>query len=105
MLSPVVDSTVSVVRAEEADAEVLAEISKRAFNSDVEVGASGPGGPPGYDSPKAQIGNMRWTAYYKILLDDRIVGAIMVCKRNEGHCEICGLFVDPEFHNQGIAVE
>ena len=94
---------VSIERARETDGKTLAEISKRAFDSDVEVGAQGPGGPQGYDSPEAQINNMKWTDYYKILLDDLIVGGIMVCGRSERHCEICGLFVDPQFHNKGIA--
>jgi GNAT superfamily N-acetyltransferase len=41
--------------------------------------------------------------YYKILCGDRILGAIMVLEK-EGQCyECCGLFVDPEYHNRGIA--
>jgi len=95
--------SVSIERAKDTDGETLADISKRAFDSDVEVGAQGPGGPKDYDSPEAQINFMRWTIYYKILLDGRIVGAIMVCGRSERHREICGLFVDPEYHNRGIA--
>jgi len=94
---------VSIEKAKEIDGKTLADISKRAFDSDVEAGAKGPGGPQGYDSPEAQIDNMKWTDYYKLLLDGLMVGAIMVCRRNERHCEICGLFVDPKFHNKGIA--
>jgi len=41
--------------------------------------------------------------YYKILYDDVIVGALMVLKKEEQHYECCGLFVDPEYHNRGIA--
>jgi replication factor A1 len=101
---PEVDlSKVSLERAEEYEAEILAEISKRAFDSDIECGALNPGGPRGYDSPKAIVGNIKYTEYYKIMLDNMILGAILVCPRSEKHGEICGLFVDPEFHNKGVA--
>lgn len=94
---------ITLERAEETDAEVLAEISKRAFESDVECGAPELGGPPGYDSPRSVVGNIRYTDYYKIVYDYLVVGAILVCPRSENHCEVCGLFVDPVFQNKGVA--
>lgn len=94
---------VSLEKAVEAEAEVLAEISKRAFESDIECGAPKLGGPPGYDSPRAVAGNIKYTDYYKIVYDNMVLGAILACPRSEQHCEICGLFVDPEFQNKGVA--
>ena len=95
---------VTLERAKEEDAERLADISKRAFHSDIDVGAPGKeGGPPGYDSPEFQVNLMRWCDYHKILYDGRIVGALIVAKRKAGHYECSRIFVDPEFHNQGIA--
>ncbi len=41
--------------------------------------------------------------YYEIWYGDALVGAIMVLKKNVAHYECCGLFVDPEYHNRGIA--
>ena len=38
------------IRADVADAEILNDISAAAFESDIEVGASQAGGPPGYNS-------------------------------------------------------
>jgi replication factor A1 len=96
-------SKVSLEKAEEYEAEILLNISKRAFESDVECGAPRQGGPPGYDSLRAISGNIKYTDFYKIMLDYMTVGAILVCPRSEKHCEICGLFVDPDFHNNGIA--
>jgi len=96
---------IKLVRAREEDAERLAEISKRAFHSDIHCGAPEEGGPPGYDSPKAQISFMKSCDYYKILYDDVIVGALMVLKKEDQHYECCGLFVDPEYHNRGIATK
>jgi len=94
---------VELVKAREEDAEELAEISKRAFHSDVHCGAPAAGGPPGYDSPAAQIRFMRGCDYYEILYDGGLVGAVMVLKKEEGHYECCGLFVDPQYHDRGIA--
>jgi len=90
-------------RAEESEAEVLAEISKRAFESDIECGAPELGGPPGYDSPRSVAGNIKYTDYYKIVYDYLVLGAVLVGPRSEYHCEIGGLFVDPEFQNKGVA--
>ncbi|MDH5201334.1 MAG: hypothetical protein OEW93_10630, partial [Candidatus Bathyarchaeota archaeon] len=63
-----VSERVSLAPAEEEDAEELAYICKRAFDTDVDVGAPGPGGPPGYDSPGAQVRLMGFMDYHKVLL-------------------------------------
>jgi len=93
---------VSLVVAEEYDSEGLAEICKRAFDTDVDVGASGPGGPPGYDSPRAQVRLMGFMDYYKILLDDETVGGVIVGSVGEGHKVLERIFVDPDLHNRGV---
>ncbi|MCP4543375.1 MAG: GNAT family N-acetyltransferase [Chloroflexi bacterium] len=94
---------VRLEKARKENAERLADISKRAFHTDVHCGSPGKGGPPGYDSPQAQARFMRGCDYYEILLGDVIVGALMAIKRKDRYYECCGLFVDPEYHNQGIA--
>jgi len=51
--------------AKKTDAEQLAIISKKAFETDIEVGGpSPPGGPPGYDSVDAQIWFMKIMDYF-----------------------------------------
>ncbi|KYK28421.1 MAG: hypothetical protein AYK19_05645 [Theionarchaea archaeon DG-70-1] len=97
-----VDDRVRITPAEKEDAVILAKICKKAFDSDLEVGAPGPGGPPGYDSPEAQVRFMRFLDYYKILLDDRIVGGIMVGSAGEKHKVLERIFVDPEFCRKGV---
>ena len=94
---------IRLIRAKTEDAERLADISKRAFDSDICVGALGEGGPPGYDSLESQVDMMKWCDYYKILYDGRIVGAFIVAKKRASHYECCRMFVDPEFQNQGVA--
>ncbi len=96
---------IKLVEAREEDANRLADISKRAFHTDVQCGAPGEGGPPGYDSPKAQARFMKECDYYKILYEEIMAGAIMAIRRRRYHYECCGLFVDPEYHNRGIATK
>ena len=43
-------NSVTIQSAEAEDAATLTDVCKRAFDSDCEIGAPGPGGPPGYDS-------------------------------------------------------
>ncbi|MHA2302118.1 MAG: GNAT family N-acetyltransferase, partial [Candidatus Thorarchaeota archaeon] len=44
------EDSIEVVTATPEDAAILADISKRAFESDVDVGSAVSGGPMGYDS-------------------------------------------------------
>lgn len=84
------------------DAQTLAEISKRAFDSDINFGAPGPGGPPGYDSPAWQESVMQQaSAYLNILLSEQIVGGIIVFHHGRGHYYLARIFLDPEHHHQG----
>jgi GNAT superfamily N-acetyltransferase len=90
------------------DASVLAKISKRAFESDIEVGATKKGGPAGYASVAAhrQDTLSTYLDYIKILLDDKIAGGMRVHKANDaGQYDIWGVFVDPDYHRQGIGTK
>lgn len=85
------------------DAEALAEISKRSFESDVEVGLAKPGGPAGYASAKWQLEMMaRASAYWKILLDETLVGGAIVVSHPRGRYYLARIFLDPAVHRQGI---
>lgn len=98
---------IALVKAQPQDAEQLADISKRAFHTDVNCGSpyGTPGGPPGYDSPAAHTRFMKMCDYYKIVRGRTIVGAVMAKRRGTRQYECTGLFVDPDYHNQGIATE
>lgn len=95
---------VSIIEAVEEDAVGLAGISRRAFDSDIDAGAEGPGGPPRYDSADAHVRYMRSTFLdcCKILIGDLIVGGLMVGSAGEEHKVLERIFVDPDYHNRRI---
>jgi GNAT superfamily N-acetyltransferase len=92
-------------KAKPRDASTLARISERAFHSDIHCGAPGIGGPPGYNSEAWQRRTMRIGQYYKILVDDEIVGGFIVFRKGTRHYELGRIFVDPDFQNQGIGAQ
>ncbi|MHA2181450.1 MAG: GNAT family N-acetyltransferase [Promethearchaeota archaeon] len=98
-----------IIRIEQAtseDSEILAELSKAAFHSDAEVfGFEQPGGPPGYDSPEFQNWAMNTLTYYKILYEEKIVGGIILDSGKVDHHILERIFIDPRYHNKGIATE
>ncbi len=100
-------SKVLIELAEPEDAEILADISKRAFDSDIEVGAPGKGGPPGYDSVENHRDAIESTAfdYLKILYDEKIVGGTSVFKMTDHHYEAFNVFIDPDYHRKGIGTQ
>lgn len=100
-------SKITIELAEPVDAERLADISKRSFDSDEKFGAPGPGGPPGYDSPEHQKRMIENPSgdYLKFLYDGEIVGATTVWRMSDTHYEIFNVFVDPDYHRKGIGKE
>lgn len=90
-------------RASTADAVSLMCISKKAFDSDVEVGASSVGGPPGYATLSFHTKMARMNCLYKLVDDYKIVGgAILFLKDNE--LNIGRIFVDPEYFRKGYGI-
>ncbi|MFX0092507.1 MAG: GNAT family N-acetyltransferase [Candidatus Hodarchaeota archaeon] len=98
---------IEIELANASDAEILADISKRAFDSDVEVGAEGPGGPEGYDSVDAHRRDAlnERVDYWKFTFNGQIVGGTRVYKRSKDHYYIYGVFIDPNFHRRGIGTK
>lgn len=84
------------------DAPALAPVCKRSFDSDIQHGAPQVGGPPGYDDPATHRTWMQHADYYVIRKGEQIVGAVMAAPRGDAVYEMCGLFIDPDYHRQGI---
>jgi len=92
-------------KARAADASALAQVSERAFHSDIHCGAPGMGGPPGYSSEAWQRRMIGIGQYYRIVLDDQIVGGFIVFRKGTRHYELSRIFVDPDHQNQGIGAQ
>jgi len=93
---------IRIEKATPQDAKILTLISQQAFDDDVHYGAPGPGGPPGYESAQWQAKMMRIGNYYKILLDERIVGGAIIFRQKPGHYELGRMFIEPASQNQSI---
>ena len=90
-------------KASTSDALTLNGISKRAFDSDVQVGAPSAGGPPGYMSVPYHTKMARSNHLYKLVDNGLIVGgAILFLEKDK--LNIGRLFVSPEHHRKGYGI-
>ncbi|MCK4822763.1 GNAT family N-acetyltransferase [bacterium] len=96
---------VEVRRALISDAKTLTGISKRAFDSDVCCGNSGLGGPPGYDSDSWQKKVIEAIDYDKILLNEKIIGGVIVRDEGSGSFNLMRIFIDPDYHRNGYGLQ
>ena len=98
---------VALKKAEVEDADSLSESCRRAFDSDIEIGAPGPGGPPGYNSVEWNTNaiNNKWLQYRKILSGSDIAGGFIVGNRGPGY-QVCErIWIDPDYMRQGVATK
>ena len=98
-------TTIRFEKAKPEDAKALALASWRAFDDDVNYGAPGKGGPPGYKSDQWQLKMMVVGDYYKILLDGRIIGGFILLLKGYRCYELARIFIQPDFQNQGIGAQ
>ena len=91
------------LKAGTSDALTLACISKRSFDSDVEVGAPSAGGPPGYMSIPYHTKMARSGHLYKLTHNGLIVGGAILF-RNGDDLNVGRIFVDPEHYRKGYGI-
>ena len=91
------------LKAGTADAVSLMCISKKAFDSDVEVGASIVGGPPGYNSLSFHTKMARMNCLYKLVDDYKIVGGALLFLKDD-ILNVGRIFVDPEHFRKGYGI-
>ena len=96
--------SLKLLKAGSADAVTLVGISKHAFDSDVEVGASDLCGPPGYKSLQFYTKMARMNCLYKLIDDDGLTvgGAVLFVKDNE--MNVGRIFVAPEHYRKGYGI-
>ena len=91
------------LKASTADAVSLMCISKKAFDSDVEVGAKGAGGPPGYATLSFHTKMARMNCLYKLVDDYKIVGGALLFLKDD-ILNVGRIFVDPEYFRKGYGI-
>jgi len=93
-----------LLKANTADALTLVGISKHAFESDVEVGASELCGPPGYKSLPFYTKMARMNCLYKLVEDNGLTvgGAVLFIKDNE--MNVGRIFVAPKHYRKGYGI-
>lgn len=92
-----------LTKAGTSDVVVINSISKRAFDSDIIVGASSKEGPPGYMSVSFHIKMAKENHLYKLLVDGLIVGGAILFVDGL-QLNIGRIFVDPEYFKKGYGI-
>ncbi|GAA0765520.1 GNAT family N-acetyltransferase [Clostridium subterminale] len=90
---------IKIARVTVEDTNDLIEIQNKAFYSDFKKYGECPGYNRSYESMKSSIEN---AITFKILVDDIIVGDIIVSDRQNGEYHLGGLCVIPEYENRGL---
>ncbi|MCI9420783.1 MAG: GNAT family N-acetyltransferase [Eubacterium sp.] len=94
---------IELVSASTSDALVINGISKRSFESDVEIGAPFKGGPPGYKSIQFHTKMARSHHLYKLLADGLIIGAAILFVEGDS-LTIGRILIGPEHYRKGYGV-
>lgn len=91
-------------KAEIKEVPLLTDISKRAFDSDIEVGAPGPGGPGEYDNPLWHMKMLKEGRLFCYLEDDKIIGGALIWITPK-YVYIGRIFIDPSLFNKGYGIK
>ena len=92
-----------LLQASTADALTITGISRRAFHSDVEVGAKEKVGPPGYMSVPYYTKMARSNHLFKLMDNGLIIGGAVLFLDNE-KLNIGRIFIGPENHRKGYGI-
>ena len=95
--------SLQLTKAGTSDALVLNAISKLAFDSDAEAGASSAGGPPGYMSLKYHMKMARSGHLFKLTENGLIIGGAVLFP-NGDTLNIGRIFVNPDHHRKGYGI-
>lgn len=96
------------MRLENADLkniERIVAISKAAFDSDINAGASETGGPPYYDSIEWHIQMKNEGHLLQAVIDEEIVGCAILFLDNDNETLYVGrIFIDPLYYRKGYGL-
>ena len=89
------------MKAGTSDALVLNSISRQAFDSDVQVGAASPGGPPGYQSLSFHVRMARMNHLFKLADENGVILGGAILFRQGDTLNIGRIFIDPQHFRKG----
>ena len=92
------------VKAGTSDALVLTGISKQAFDSDAEVGAASPGGPPGYRSVSFHVKMARMNHLFKLADENGVILGGAILFRRGDTLNIGRIFINPQHFRKGYGI-
>ena len=92
------------IKAGTSDALVLNSISKQAFESDVEVGAASPSGPPGYQSVSFHVRMARMNHLFKLVDENGVILGGAILFRQGDTLNVGRIFVDPQHFRKGYGI-
>lgn len=99
-------TTIAFALITEADVPEITAVMTRAFDDDAQrhLGQER-GGPPGYDDGeffRTWLFPYKESVGFKILSEDKIIGALIVWILPGGHNNLGAMFVDPAYQDQGV---
>ena len=95
--------SLQLLKASPSDALTATGISKRAFDSDVSVGAPAPCGPPGYMSVEFHAKMAEQGHLYKLTENGLIIGGAVLF-RDGDELNVSRIFVDPKHFRKGYGI-
>lgn len=85
-----------------SDAEILRDIAIRAFEEDkIKYGST----PPGIETIEWHLSKIKDGMYYKIMEEDKIVGAINLYDLKNNHFRLGAIYIEPSYQNKGIGTK
>ncbi|WP_436864950.1 GNAT family N-acetyltransferase [Bacillus fungorum] len=100
---------ISIEKATILDAEKLTEIMARTFDEEAKQWLCGQGDvidyniqPPGYSSVEMMKYSIEELDCYKVMMDEKIIGGIIVTISGKSYGRIDRIFVDPVYQGKGI---
>ena len=96
---------VKLEKAELKNVERIVAISKAAFDSDINVGASTVDGPPNYDSIPWHVQMNDEGHLLQLVKDGQIIGgAILFVNKDSKTLYVGRIFIDPVYHRKGYGL-
>jgi len=94
-----------IKRADKEEAQIITDIKTRAYNKEINTYFRRNGGPPGYNKVESQLYIIKEFIAYKIILNEKIIGAFFLEPINDTHMRFEDFVIDPDYQNNGYGYQ